>query len=82
MVRQPSAQMFEGCSPESAGRPLELAGNGKLRWMTATEGKLSEQDPAYRLTRPSPALRHLLLRVHALVTFRLVTQGYSTPPRS
>ena len=80
MVRHSSAQMFEGCSPESAGRPLELAGNGRPRWMTATEGKLSEQDPAYRLTRPSPALRHLVFSVRGLVSFCLVAQAFSTSP--
>jgi hypothetical protein len=30
-----TAQALEGCSPESAGRPLEAVGNGSRRWMVA-----------------------------------------------
>ena len=30
-----AAQAFEGCSPEPAGRPLEVPGNGVPRWMVA-----------------------------------------------
>ena len=47
------AQVFEGCSPEPAGRPLEAPGDGVSRWMVAAAllGN-AEQNPAYRPTRP------------------------------
>ena len=31
-----AAQVFEGCSPEPAGGPLEVPGNGVPRWMAVT----------------------------------------------
>ena len=50
------AQVFEGGSPEPAGRPLEAPGNGVSRWMVAAAlpGN-AEQNPAYRPTRPFKA---------------------------
>ena len=49
--------MFEGCSPEPAGRPLEAPGDGVPRWMVAAAlpGN-AEQNPAYRPTRPPCAI--------------------------
>ena len=50
------AQVFEGCSPEPAGRPLEAPGDGVSRWMVAAAllGN-AEQNPAYRPARPLKA---------------------------
>lgn len=45
---------MEGGPPESAGRPLELAGDGRSRWMVAAGAIAPVQDPAYRSTRPPP----------------------------
>lgn len=48
--------MFEGCSPEPAGEPLEAPGDGVPRWMVATRHfGAAGQDPAYTPTRP-PAI--------------------------
>ena len=48
--------MFEGCSPEPAGEPLEAPGDGVPRWMVATRHfGVAGQDPAYTPTRP-PAI--------------------------
>ena len=51
------AQVFEGCSPEPAGRPLEAPGDGVSRWMVAAAlpGN-AEQNPAYRPARPPCAV--------------------------
>ena len=50
------AQAFEGCSPEPAGRPLEVPGDGVPRWMVAAAPHVgAEQNPAYRPTRPPQA---------------------------
>ena len=34
--RRRTAQAFEGCPPEPAGRSLEACGNVRRRWMAAT----------------------------------------------
>ena len=47
--------MFEGCSPERAGRSPEAVGNGSPRWMVANRGNArnsGEQNPAYEPARP------------------------------
>jgi len=51
-VRQ---ETFEGCPPESPGRPLEACGNARPRWMVATRAggfAVRGQNPAYRSARP------------------------------
>jgi hypothetical protein len=41
--------MPEGCSPESAGRPLEPAGNGRPRWMVALGGSSPRTGPGLQV---------------------------------
>lgn len=55
--------MSEGGPPESAGRPLELVGNGKPRWMAVIGASAPIQNPAYRPTRPSRRLWRSLVDV-------------------
>ena len=47
--------MFEGCSPECAGRLLEVPGDGVPRWMVVAPRKRGPQNPAYRPTRSPPS---------------------------
>ena len=76
-----AAQAFEGCSPESAGRPLEAPGNGVSRRMVAAAPPLlkrggGEQNPAYRPTRP-PYVCDLVAAVLALLV--LTPIGHAEP---
>ena len=65
-----TAQAFEGCSPESAGRPLEAPGDGVSRWMVAasppprrqrgTESGLNASSSAPGPSGPTDGLVQLL----------------------
>ena len=57
------AQTFEGGPPESAGRPLEPAGNGRPRWMAAGRDSAARRRGhrtrrTGRLVRPTPTDLH------------------------
>jgi hypothetical protein len=72
-----AAQALEGCSPESAGRPLEAPGDGVSRWMVAasppprrwrgTESGLQASSSALRPSGPPDGLVQLLQCVAELV---------------
>ena len=50
-----TAQAFEGCPPEPAGRPLEAVGNGSRRWMVARLDRLVQvTEPGLRVDSSAP----------------------------
>lgn len=42
----------QGCSPDVAGGPHDVVGNGDARQMVTEGAQAPEQNPAYRATHP------------------------------